>query len=97
MALLIPEAEVGIVAPRGPGNVELVEDGQHITSPVIGQLTVYGFIDTPLAAEQLQTVFLRCLDGIFELLTDLVDVPILFCVGLQLILDLVRSGIEVFF
>ena len=96
VALLVPEAEVGIVAPGRPGDVELVEHSQHVAIPVVGQFTIHGLIHSPLPTEQLQVVLLGGLDGILELLTDLVDVPYLLGVWLQFRLDGVRCSIVVF-
>ena len=96
MTLLIPETEVGIIAPCGPGDVELIEDSQYVAIPVVGQLTIHRLIHAPLTAEQLQVVFLRSLDGVLELLTDLVDIPYALSILLQLCLDFIGGSIIVF-
>ena len=95
MALLIPETKVGIVAPGSPGNVVLVEYGQHVACPVVSQLAVHWLVNTPLTAEQLQVVLLGGLDGILKLGTDGVDIPYLLGVRLQLILNLSRSSLVI--
>ena len=95
MLLLIPETEVSIIAPGSPGDIVLLEDGQHILRPLVSQLTVNGLINTPFATEQLQVVLLGCSNGILEVLTNLVDVPYLLGILLQQRLDAVGSSLIV--
>ena len=76
MFLLIPESEVSIVAPCGPGNVELVKDSQHVLCPLVGQFAVYRLIYAPLTAEQLKIILLGSLDGILEVSSNPVDIPL---------------------
>ena len=98
MLFLIPETEVGIIAPSSPSNVVLLEHGQHILGPLVGQFTVNRLIDTPLTAEQLQVILLSSFDSVFEISTNLVDIPYLsgVMVLVNQCLDRVRGSLIVF-